>query len=95
MRNRRLADVHYMLGEIARIERAFPRSADAYLTALAFHPDLLRARVRLGEVLIAMGEFDEAKNHLRQALQLAQRQGQQQLAAQIQSQLDRLNESRP
>ncbi len=68
-RNRRLADVHHLLGQIAVRGGDHLAAASSFRAALSYHPQLVPAVIDLGGALEASGDRAAAVAHLRTTLE--------------------------
>ena len=70
-RNRRLADIHRMIGDLYRFQRQHAQAAKSYQQSLRFGPDDHRAHVALAAVQVDQGSDEQAAEHLMAALNIA------------------------
>jgi tetratricopeptide (TPR) repeat protein len=62
-----LVEAHELLGGLHARKKELPEAAQEYAAALALQPDLARVQLRLGTVLAAEGDKEEAAAHFREA----------------------------
>ncbi len=89
-------DVHYNLATVLEAQGETSRAVEHYQRCLELDP-ARRASIlyRLGSVFLKGTKPDRARQCWREALELAQRQGQTKLVADIKRQLEQLHKNRP